>query len=196
MYEKPGEGSSLGPPLTDEEIAALGDEDDDVESSSNEENADPQFDEFYADDFNLEDYFGNVNSKLKIKNQIDPNKVRNFIDNIDDENIVWENFASDELWVYYDKTFWQNGKEGFLICSDANYIYLVIKDDQNHIIYSFAIDDITQDYIYITDLDIVDNNLELTLLNEDEKHYWFFSAEINQALIEFFQEEIEPRKTY
>jgi hypothetical protein len=194
IIEQNSEGWSLG--ITDEEIAALDDADDEVEASSNEENADPQFDEFYADDFNLEDYFGNVNSKLKIKNQIDPNKVRNFIDNIDDENIVWENFASDEFWVYYDKTFWQNGKEGFLICSDANYIYLVIKDDQNHIIYSFAIDDITQDYIYITDLDIVDNNIELTLLNEDEKHYWVFSAEINQALLEFFQEEIEPRKTY
>jgi hypothetical protein len=195
MYEKPGEGWSHGP-ITDEEIDALGDEDDEYESSSIQENTTSEFDEFYADDFNLEDYFGNVNSKLKIKNQIDSNKVRNFIDNIDDENIVWENFASDELWVFYDKTFWQNGKEGFLICSDANYIYLTVKEDEYYNSYSFAVDDITHDYIYITDLDIVDNNLELTLLNEDEKHYWAFSVEINKALYEFFQEEIEPRKTY
>jgi len=149
--------------------------------------------DFSPDDFNLEDYFGNVNSKLKIKNQIDPKKVQNFIENMD--GFDWDNYVTDELWVFYDKTFWQNGKEGFLICSDTNYIYLTVSYNAYLGSYIFAIDDVTEDHDFISNMEIVNEQLVISILNEDDKHYWDFSSEINNALYEFFQEEIIPRKS-
>ena len=161
---------------------AFGDDDDEGSSHVNEIN---------SDDFNLEDYFGNVNSKLKIKNQIDLKKAQNFIDNYklfskaDDFN-----FTSDELWVFYDKTFWQNGKEGFLISSDNYYIYLIIMDNANYCFYSIDLDD-----IQFSNTELTHNQLVFSFSNEEDKHYWNFSFEINNALDEFFQEEIFPRKS-
>jgi Ser-tRNA(Ala) deacylase AlaX len=148
---------------------------------------------FSPDDFNLEDYFGNVNSKLKIENQIDPKKVQNFIENIDDFD--WPNYVTYELWVFYDKTFWQNGKEGFLIWSDTHYIYLTFSYNAYFGNYIFAIDYVTGDHAYISNMEIVNEELVISILNEDDKHYWDFSSEINNALYEFFQEEIIPRKS-
>ena len=148
---------------------------------------------FSPDDFNLEDYFGNVNSKLKIKNQIDPKKVQNFIENMD--GFDWENYVTDELWVFYDKTFWQNGKEGFLICSDSDYIYLTVSYNAYLGSYFFAIDDVSEDVAFISNIEIENEQLVISILNEEDKHYWDFPSEINNALYEFFQEEIFPRKS-
>ena len=148
--------------------------------------------EINSDDFNLEDYFGNVNSKLKIKNQIDPKKVQNFIENIDDYNLA--NYVTHELWVFYDKTFWQNGKEGFLISSDADFIYLTVCANGLRNSYVFDHDDGDADLNYIINIEIVNEQLVISISNI-LKDYWDFPFEINNALYEFFQEEIFPRKS-
>jgi len=164
---------------------AFGDDDD--------EGLDLNMGGFSPDDFNLEDYFGNVNSKLKIKNQIDPKKAQNFIENIDDYD--WANYVTHELWVFYDKTFWQNGKEGFLISSDADFIYLTVCANGLFNSYIFDHDDAWDaDLNYIINMEIVNAQLVISISNI-LKDYWNFSFEINNALYEFFQEEIIPRKS-
>ena len=171
------------------DLMALNFEDDD------DEGLDLNMGGFSPDDFNLEDYFGNVNSKLKIKNQIDPKKVQNFIENMD--GFDWENYVTDELWVFYDKTFWQNGKEGFLISSDSDYIYLTVSYNAYLESYYFAIDDVSdlEDVAFISNIEIENEQLVISILNEEDKNYWDFPSEINNALYEFFQEEIIPRKS-
>ena len=105
-----------------------------------------------------------------------------------------ENYVTHELWVFYDKTFWQNGKEGFLISSDTHYIYLTVSYNAYVGSYIFAIDDVTGDHVYISNMEIVNAQLVISTSNM-LKDDWDFSFEIINALYEFFQEEIIPRKS-
>ena len=153
------------------------------------------------EDFNLEDYFGPLNPKVGIELQIDLKKAQNFLNN------TWEgsSLVPEDCWVFYDKTFWRTGKEGFSMFSKNNILHLLICYEGYLGIYIFGIggvvgadENLRQAMIddfgkIITNMEIVDEQLVISILNEDDKHYWDFSSEINNALYEFFQEEIIPR---
>jgi hypothetical protein len=160
-----------------------------------ESNDSNTFEEFYADDFNLNSYFLNISSKLKITDQIDSKKIDSLLSNIDGEDYR-DTYNECEFWVFYDSTFWQSGKEGFLICSDANYIYFIYNISGSGI-FTFAIDDVNDtELTYISGLELLNNKVVITYDEDDEYHIENLPQEISTALNQFYLNEIEPRKCY
>jgi hypothetical protein len=153
--------------------------------------------EFYAEDFNLEDYFSKVSSKLKIQDEIDRSKVNTFLSNLGGGDYR-EACKDYEMWVFYDDTFWQSGKEGFLIMSDSDWVYFYYKLHSGHGAFTFAIDQIDEG-LFIKEMNLEQGELIATISEdneEDEFTFYGISSEVRDALYNFYVNEIEPRKCF
>jgi len=154
---------------------------------------------FLADDFNLKKYFWNITSKVKVTSQIDSGKVDNFLKDIDG-NDFRDTFNDCEFWVFYDSTFWQNGKEGFLICSDSDWIYFII-NNYGTAIFTFAIDDINDsDATFITGIELSTNKVIITYSDDENEDMEYELSDLpeglDRAIHMFYNSEIEIRKSY
>jgi hypothetical protein len=182
----------------DLEFDLLDDADFDIENEEDEsedsEDSDPL--EFYAEDFNLENYFSNVSNKLKVQDEIDRSKVNTFLSNFDGDD--YRELCKDyEIWVFYDDTFWQSGKEGFLIMSDSSWVYFYIKMNGGYGTFAFAIDCV-DDGVLINSIGYNRGELIATLVQEEKESEYSLSAlpsEVGRALSDFYVNEIESRKT-
>lgn len=194
------EGNWVLQPTMDEEdedleFDLLDDNDFDIENEEDESD-DSDTLEFYAEDFNLENYFSNVSNKLKVQDEIERSKVNTFLSNFDGED--YRELCKDyEIWVFYDDTFWQSGKEGFLIMSDSSWVYFYIKMNGGYGTFAFAIDCV-DDGVLINSIGYKRGELIATLVQEEKESEYSLSAlpsEVGRALSDFYVNEIESRKS-
>lgn len=172
------------------------DDDFELENEEGESNESESL-EFYAEDFNLENYFSKVSSKLKIQDEIDSNKVNTFLSNFGGED--YRELCKDhEMWVFYDDTFWQSGKEGFLIMSDSSWVYFYFKLNGGHGTFAFIID-VGDDGVLINSIGFQRGELIATLVQDEKESEYSLSAlpsEVCKALFDFYVNEIESRKCF
>jgi hypothetical protein len=194
-------GNWVFQPTMDEEdddfdFDLLDDDDFELENEEDESNESESL-EFYAEDFNLENYFSKVSSKLKIQDEIDSNKVNTFLSNFGGED--YRELCKDhEMWVFYDDTFWQSGKEGFLIMSDSNWVYFYFKLNGGHGTFAFVID-VGDDGVLINSIGFQRGELIATLVQDEKESEYSLSAlpsEVCKALFDFYVNEIESRKCF
>ena len=194
-------GNWVFQPTMDEEdddldFYLLDDDDFELENEEDDSNESESL-EFYAEDFNLENYFSKVSSKLKIQDEIDSSKVNTFLSNFGGEDYR-ELCKNHEMWVFYDDTFWQSGKEGFLIMSDSSWVYFYYKLNGGHGAFAFAIDQIDEG-LFIKEINLRQGELIATTSEDNEEDEFTLSgipSEVRNAFYDFYMNEIEPRKCF